>query len=155
MPLQCGTPEFTAPEITTGREYDGPSVDMWSMGVILYEALTGSLPFKGTSTAALFKAIQRYGSEGSAGGPPGSGELAGKGCACVRVTVRACVRYVMDGPEPEGRPGPGGGCRGCMRLSRPWRHQAPRAMTLATAGLLPWPPPESLNRMHLTLVRLP
>lgn len=82
LPLQCGTPEFTAPEITTGREYDGPSVDMWSMGVILYEALTGSLPFKGASTAALFKAIQRCGggAEGSWGGP-GSGALAGQGCA--------------------------------------------------------------------------
>ncbi|KAL6756210.1 kinase-like domain-containing protein [Haematococcus lacustris] len=56
---QCGTPEFTAPEITTGKEYDGPSVDIWSMGVIMYEALTGSLPFKGSSQAALFKSIQR------------------------------------------------------------------------------------------------
>lgn len=56
---QCGTPEFTAPEITVGREYDGTSVDIWSMGVILYEALTGVLPFRGANQAALFKAIQK------------------------------------------------------------------------------------------------
>nr|AML79213.1 putative LOV domain-containing protein [Volvox aureus] len=59
LTLQCGTPEFTAPEITVGREYDGASVDIWSMGVMLYEALCGALPFKGSSHTALFKAIQR------------------------------------------------------------------------------------------------
>lgn len=35
--VQCGTPEFTAPEIVNGREYNGPSVDVWSLGVMLYE----------------------------------------------------------------------------------------------------------------------
>ncbi|PNH06249.1 putative serine/threonine-protein kinase [Tetrabaena socialis] len=59
LTLQCGTPEFTAPEITEGREYDGPSVDIWSMGVLLYEVLSGSLPFRGANQAALFKSIQR------------------------------------------------------------------------------------------------
>lgn len=35
----CGTPEFTAPEIVLGKEYSGPAVDIWSLGVILYELL--------------------------------------------------------------------------------------------------------------------
>lgn len=40
----CGTPEFTAPEIVQGKEYSGPAVDIWSLGVILYELLQASPP---------------------------------------------------------------------------------------------------------------
>ncbi|KAK9821307.1 hypothetical protein WJX81_006836 [Elliptochloris bilobata] len=53
----CGTPEFTAPEIIRGEEYEGASVDVWSLGVILYELATGRLPFRAATTAALFAAI--------------------------------------------------------------------------------------------------
>ncbi|KAI8475532.1 MAG: hypothetical protein J3K34DRAFT_517347 [Monoraphidium minutum] len=53
LSVQCGTPEFTAPEIVGGREYDGQAVDLWSLGVLLYEALSGELPFKGGNQGAL------------------------------------------------------------------------------------------------------
>ncbi|WIA17250.1 hypothetical protein OEZ85_014123 [Tetradesmus obliquus] len=57
--LQCGTPEFTAPEIVGGAEYDGTAVDLWSVGVMLYEALCGQLPFHGANQQALFRSIRR------------------------------------------------------------------------------------------------
>ena len=53
-----GTPEFLAPELISSSEFDGAIADIWSMGVVLHELLTGRTPFKGTSTASLFRAIQ-------------------------------------------------------------------------------------------------
>ena len=41
-----GTPEYMAPEQVRGEEV-GPSADLYSVGVILFQMLTGSLPFQG------------------------------------------------------------------------------------------------------------
>ena len=54
----CGTPEFLAPELISSNEFDGAIADIWSMGVVLHELLTGTTPFKGNSRASLFRAIQ-------------------------------------------------------------------------------------------------
>jgi len=53
---QCGTPFFVAPEILLRNPYDEQS-DMWSVGVIIYLLLSGTLPFIGRSQRELFKAI--------------------------------------------------------------------------------------------------
>jgi serine/threonine protein kinase len=42
----CGTPLYMAPEILQGKPYDH-KVDVWSLGAVFYEMLTGFTPFTG------------------------------------------------------------------------------------------------------------
>lgn len=44
----CGTLAFIAPEVFKGTSNAGPPLDIWSMGVILFAALCGRLPFDPT-----------------------------------------------------------------------------------------------------------
>jgi len=42
----CGTPAYAAPEMILGKKYNGPEVDVWSLGVVLYSMITGVFPFE-------------------------------------------------------------------------------------------------------------
>jgi hypothetical protein len=54
----AGTPSFMAPEVLRGEPADARS-DLWALGVMLYEAVTGTLPFRGTTTFEITSAILR------------------------------------------------------------------------------------------------
>ncbi|KAI8893330.1 kinase-like domain-containing protein, partial [Globomyces pollinis-pini] len=54
----CGSPLYMAPEILRGEKYDAKS-DLWSLGAIAYEMITGKTPFRAQNHIELIRKIER------------------------------------------------------------------------------------------------
>jgi serine/threonine protein kinase len=54
---QCGTPAYISPEIMLDKGYNGFKSDIWSLGIILFALVCGTLPFKANDIDLLKSAI--------------------------------------------------------------------------------------------------
>lgn len=58
LKTSCGSLNYAAPEIIGKRTYEGTTVDVWSLGVILYTMLVGCLPFDEEILSILYRKIE-------------------------------------------------------------------------------------------------
>ena len=54
----CGTAQYIAPEVFLGESYDC-KIDIWSLGVLICELVSGQTPFQAPTTKQLYEAIAR------------------------------------------------------------------------------------------------
>jgi len=55
----CGSLPFAAPELLRGSTYEGPEIDAWSLGVLLYSLIMGKYPFDSTNENILRDKIKK------------------------------------------------------------------------------------------------
>jgi len=90
----CGSPLYASPEIVSGIPYYGPEVDCWSLGVLLYTLVYGSMPFQGGDYNRLVHQI----TEGQFIVPREKSGAFGliKKCLCVKAAKRASIDDIAE-----------------------------------------------------------
>jgi serine/threonine protein kinase len=58
MESVVGTPYYMAPEVVLKRSFN-EKADLWSLGIILFEMIAGTVPFKGSSHYEILELIQK------------------------------------------------------------------------------------------------
>lgn len=58
--IHAGTLKYLAPEVFERKSMDvvSPALDVWSMGCILYALVTGTLPFRGSTSKSILERIK-------------------------------------------------------------------------------------------------
>ena len=91
-----GTPYYMSPEQILGEEVDART-DIWSLGVLAFEALTGMRPFEGVTVGAITLAIHTT--------RPRLTDLVPGASRCARRVVRSRLRSCPERALPDGESG--------------------------------------------------
>ncbi|GAB2623222.1 serine/threonine-protein kinase [Streptomyces capparidis] len=122
-----GSPEYLAPERALGRR-PGPASDLWSLGVLLYEAVEGVSPFRRQTTISTLRAV--------VGDHPGVPRAAGP--------LTPLIARLLS-KEPEDRPGAREIEEALAAVAPPAAKEPGRARAAPGAGAA-HPPPEARGR---------
>ena len=101
-----GTPDYMAPEVLNGSGLKDPAVDWWSVGVILFEFLTGVPPFNDETPELIFGNIRQH-------NIPWDQVNIGYEEGCVSPEAHDLINRLLD-PNPKKRLG----TRGAMEIQR-------------------------------------
>ena len=97
LKTSCGSPNYAAPEVITGKLYAGPEVDIWSCGVILYVLLCGKLPFDDEFIPHLFRKIGKGEYQAPSGVSAGATKMI-KRMLQVNPVHRITMREILEDP---------------------------------------------------------
>jgi len=92
----CGTPDYLAPEMIRGEGHN-ESLDMWEMGVLLYEMVIGKSPFGSNSQETTCRMILKGDLKFPAGADPDAQDLITKLCK-LRPAERLTAKQAKEHP---------------------------------------------------------